>query len=176
MRSSTPMVDRRVLRVVHDGGPPLPEPVPLLLCVGLVAMPSLAYAALAPALFIAIATIEGHFITPSLVGRRLTLSPFVVFLALAFWTWLWGPIGAFLAVPLVIVSFVVLGHLLPQDIGSVIDKLRHWAVQDVIAIDWDEPGASTAYQFGHPYRELYGDALKSVTPYGRQSIFLVRGA
>jgi predicted PurR-regulated permease PerM len=87
----------------------------VLFCVGLVAMPSLGGAVLAPALFVAITTVEGHFITPSLVGRRLTLSPFVVFLALAFWTWLWGPIGAFLAVPLLIMSFVVLGHLLPQE-------------------------------------------------------------
>jgi predicted PurR-regulated permease PerM len=87
----------------------------VLLCVGLVAMPSLGHAALAPALFVAITTVEGHFITPSLIGRRLTLSPFVVFLALAFWTWLWGPIGAFLAVPLLIVSLVVLGHLLPRE-------------------------------------------------------------
>jgi predicted PurR-regulated permease PerM len=91
----------------------------VLACVGLVAMPSLAQAALAPALFVAIATIEGHFLTPSLVGRRLTLSPFVVFLALAFWTWLWGPVGAFLAVPLVIVSLVVLGHLLPHEEASL---------------------------------------------------------
>jgi len=87
----------------------------VLFSVGLVAMPSLGQAALAPLLFVAIATVEGHFITPSIMGRRLTLSPFVVFLALAFWTWLWGPVGAFLAVPLVIVSFVVLGHLLPRD-------------------------------------------------------------
>jgi predicted PurR-regulated permease PerM len=87
----------------------------VLFCVGLVAMPSLGQAFLAPALFVAIATAEGHFITPSLVGRRLTLSPFIVFLALAFWTWLWGPVGAFLAVPLLIVSFVVLGHLWPRD-------------------------------------------------------------
>jgi predicted PurR-regulated permease PerM len=87
----------------------------VLFCVGLVAMPSLGQAFLAPALFGAIATAEGHFITPSIVGRRLTMSPFLVFLALAFWTWLWGPIGAFLAVPLLIVSFVVLGHLLPRD-------------------------------------------------------------
>jgi predicted PurR-regulated permease PerM len=87
----------------------------VLFCVGLIAMPSLGHAVLAPGLFVIIATIEGHFITPSLIGRRLTLSPLVVFLALAFWTWLWGPIGAFLAVPLVIVSFVVLGHLLPRD-------------------------------------------------------------
>jgi len=53
--------------------------------------------------------------TPSLVGRRLTLSPFLVFLALVFWTWLWGPIGAFLAVPLLIVSIVILGHVWPQE-------------------------------------------------------------
>src|SRR3954447_342417 len=87
----------------------------VLLAVGLVAMPTLAQAALAPALFVAIATLEGHFITPSIVGRRLTLSPFLVFLALVFWTWLWGPVGAFLAVPFLIVSFVVLGHLVPRE-------------------------------------------------------------
>jgi predicted PurR-regulated permease PerM len=93
----------------------------VLFGVGVVAMPSLSLAVLAPALFVAIATAEGHFITPSIVGRRLTLNPFVVFLALAFWTWLWGPIGAFLAVPLLIVSFVTLGHLLPREEGNLPD-------------------------------------------------------
>jgi predicted PurR-regulated permease PerM len=87
----------------------------VLFGVGLVAMPTLALAALAPALFVAIATLEGHFITPSLIGRRLTLSPFLVFLALVFWTWLWGAIGAFLAVPLLIVSLVVFGHVVPRE-------------------------------------------------------------
>ncbi len=91
----------------------------VLFCVGLVAMPSLAQAALAPALFVAIATVEGHFLTPAIVGRRLTMSPFLVFLALAFWTWLWGPVGAFLAMPLLIMSFVVLGHLLPREEGTI---------------------------------------------------------
>jgi predicted PurR-regulated permease PerM len=91
----------------------------VLFGVGVVAMPSLLQAALAPALFVAIATAEGHFITPSIVGRRLTLSPFLVFLALAFWTWLWGPVGAFLAVPLVIVCYVVFGHLWPEEESSL---------------------------------------------------------
>ncbi len=91
----------------------------VLFAVGLVAMPSLYQASLAPALFVAIATVEGHFLTPSIVGRRLTMSPFLVFLALAFWTWLWGPIGSFLAMPLLIVSFVVLGHLLPREEGTL---------------------------------------------------------
>jgi predicted PurR-regulated permease PerM len=91
----------------------------VLFGVGVVAMPSLLQAALAPALFAAIATLEGHFITPSIVGRRLTLSPFLVFLALAFWTWLWGPVGTFLAVPLVIVTYVVLGHLVPAEENTI---------------------------------------------------------
>jgi predicted PurR-regulated permease PerM len=91
----------------------------VLFGVGVVAMPSLPQAALAPALFVAAATAEGHFITPSIVGRRLTLSPFLVFLALAFWTWLWGPVGAFLAVPLVIVCYVVLGHMWPEEESSL---------------------------------------------------------
>ena len=87
----------------------------VLFCVGLVAMPSLGQAFLAPALFVAIATAEGHFITPSIVGRRLTMSPFLVFLALAFWTWLWGPMGAFLSSPLLIVALIVKEHLMPPD-------------------------------------------------------------
>jgi predicted PurR-regulated permease PerM len=87
----------------------------ILFGVGLVALPSLGQAMLAPALFIAFATIEGHFITPTIIGRRLTLGAFPVFLALAFWTWLWGPIGAFLAVPLLIVSYAVFTHLLPPE-------------------------------------------------------------
>jgi predicted PurR-regulated permease PerM len=106
-----------VLNYVPYLGPAIVAVV--LFAVGLVAMPTLYQAALAPALFVAIATVEGHFITPAVVGRRLTMSPFLVFLALAFWTWLWGPIGAFLAMPLLIMSFVVLGHLLPREEGTI---------------------------------------------------------
>ena len=86
-----------------------------LFLVGLISMPSLGSAVLPPLLFVAIATVEGHFITPSIVGRRLTLSPFLVFLALAFWTWLWGPVGTFMATPILIVSLVVMAHVFPQD-------------------------------------------------------------
>ena len=92
----------------------------MLLGVGLVAQPALGQALLAPALFVATATLEGQVITPNIVGHRLTLNPFLVFLALAFWTWLWGPIGAFLAVPLLIISFVVLGHLSPAEEGATL--------------------------------------------------------
>jgi len=87
----------------------------LLFCVGLVIFPSLVYALIAPIFFAALTTIEGHFVTPNIVGRNLSLSPLIVFLALAFWTWLWGPIGAFLATPILIVGLVVSKHFLPEE-------------------------------------------------------------
>ena len=46
------------------------------------------------------------------MGRRLELNPFAVFLAIAFCTWLWGPVGAFVAVPLLMALTVTLGHAL----------------------------------------------------------------
>jgi predicted PurR-regulated permease PerM len=85
--------------------------VTILFIVGLIALPTVGSALLAPALFVAMATIEGQFITPAVVGHRLTMSPFLVFLALAFWAWLWGPLGAFLATPFLIVALVVISHL-----------------------------------------------------------------
>ena len=85
----------------------------ILLGVGLVSFPSLGYALLPAVAFVALATLEGQFITPTVLGRRLTLDPFAIFLALAFWAWLWGPLGAFLAVPLSIVGLVTINHLSP---------------------------------------------------------------
>jgi predicted PurR-regulated permease PerM len=87
----------------------------VLLAVGLVTFPTLTHALIAPLLYLGFSTLEGHFITPSIMGRRLTLNPLTVFLALIFWTWLWGPMGAFLAVPLLIVALVATTHLFPQD-------------------------------------------------------------
>jgi predicted PurR-regulated permease PerM len=87
----------------------------ILLVVGLVTFPSLGYALVPPAAFIGVATIEGQFITPTVLGHRLTLNPLAVLLALAFWAWLWGPMGAFLAVPLTIVLLVTMTHLFPPD-------------------------------------------------------------
>ena len=88
--------------------------VVVLFGVGLVTFPSLAHALIAPLGLIALTTLEGHVITPTIIGRRLTLNPLLVFLALAFWTWMWGPMGALLAVPLSIIGLVVVNHLFPS--------------------------------------------------------------
>jgi predicted PurR-regulated permease PerM len=82
--------------------------------VGLVTFPTLTYAMVAPLLYMGMGLVEGQFVMPSLIGRRLTLNPLVVFLSLVFWAWLWGPIGAFLAVPLLIIGMVAAVHLFPR--------------------------------------------------------------
>jgi predicted PurR-regulated permease PerM len=87
----------------------------VLVVVGLVAFPTIGAGLLAPALFAAMTFLEGHFLTPMIVGRRLALNALAVFLALAFWTWLWGPMGAFLSSPLLIVALIVKEHLMPPD-------------------------------------------------------------
>jgi predicted PurR-regulated permease PerM len=87
----------------------------LLFVAGIATLPTLVGALVPPAIYVAINTLEGNVVTPSIVGRRLTLNPFLLFLSLAFWTWMWGPIGAFLAMPLMIVAMVVVQHLFPGD-------------------------------------------------------------
>ncbi len=87
----------------------------VLVVVGQVAFPSIGAGLLAPALFAAMTFLEGHFLTPMIVGRRLALNALAVFIALAFWTWLWGPMGAFLSSPLLIVALVLKEHLMPSD-------------------------------------------------------------
>ncbi|MBC7951964.1 MAG: AI-2E family transporter [Rhodospirillaceae bacterium] len=55
--------------------------------------------------------LESDLITPTLVGRHLTLPPMVVFLSLTIWTWMWGIAGAMLAVPLLVILKVAADHL-----------------------------------------------------------------
>lgn len=83
--------------------------------VGVVSFATLTHAIVPPLLYLAMGTAEGHFITPSIMGHRLTLNPLTVFLSLVFWTWLWGPVGAFISVPLLIIGLVAIEHLFPRD-------------------------------------------------------------
>jgi predicted PurR-regulated permease PerM len=86
-----------------------------LLGIGLVTFGSFYQASIAPLLFVGMSTIEGQFVTPTILGARLTLNPLFIFLSIAFWAWLWGPFGALLAVPLLIVLIVIINQFAPKD-------------------------------------------------------------
>jgi predicted PurR-regulated permease PerM len=93
--------------------------VATLFVIGLMSFSTLGHALIAPLAWIGITTLEGQFITPTIIGHRMTLNPFLVFLSIAFWAWMWGPLGAFLAVPLLITAVVIVRHLSPQTDTSV---------------------------------------------------------
>jgi len=102
-----------VLNYVPYVGPAIMDV--LLFGIGVLTFPTLLGALLPPAIFLAITVVEGQFLTPAIVGRRLlNLHPLAVFLSIAFWAWLWGPVGAFLATPILIVACVALEHLYPR--------------------------------------------------------------
>jgi len=54
--------------------------------------------------YLVLTTVEGQVVQPILVGRRLDVSPLVVFLSLWFGGWLWGIAGVALAVPLLVAA------------------------------------------------------------------------
>jgi predicted PurR-regulated permease PerM len=46
----------------------------------------------------------GSYLEPRVAGSTLSMSPFLVLLAVFFWTWLWGIAGALIGVPIVIAA------------------------------------------------------------------------
>lgn len=73
------------------------------------AWPTAAWAPLVPAaIYLLLHTIEGQFVTPIVLGRRMALSPLLLVLALLVFGWMWGLIGLLLAVPLLVCVKLVL--------------------------------------------------------------------
>ncbi len=58
--------------------------------------------------YIAINAFLGNFVEPMMMGRRFGLSTLVVIVSVMFWGWVWGPVGMFLAVPIMMMLKVVL--------------------------------------------------------------------
>lgn len=72
---------------------------------------SLSYALAFPAIYLFIATIEGNFVTPHVMGRSLTLNPVIILLSLTFWGWMWGIAGIILAVPILSAFKIFCAHV-----------------------------------------------------------------
>lgn len=90
----------------------------LLALGGLMAFTDPWYAFLPALSFAVIHLIEANLITPMLVGRRLTINPLLILVALSFWAWVWGTTGALLAVPLLIIMKTVLEAAGKPDIAG----------------------------------------------------------
>jgi predicted PurR-regulated permease PerM len=72
---------------------------------------SVGQALLVPATFLVINLIQGQLIYPLLFSRRLMLNPVALFVGLAFWWWIWGIPGAFVAVPMMATFKIFCDHI-----------------------------------------------------------------
>lgn len=88
----------------------------LVAAISIITFDSLSFALVAPAFVLLCNIIEGQFVTPLIVGRRLEINAVAIFIAVAFWSWLWGFVGALIAVPILVVIKVFCDHF---------ESLRH---------------------------------------------------
>ena len=94
----------------------------------------------------AINLVFGNIIEPTLMGRRLGLSTLVVILSLLFWFWVWGPVGALLAVPLTMIVKIMLENT---------EDLR-WVA---ILLDKSPPQLATSLAVTDPSESATGGSL-----------------
>jgi predicted PurR-regulated permease PerM len=73
---------------------------------------------LPPGIYLALHAVESNFVTHQILGATMTMNPFAVFLALAFWIWLWGPVGGFIAVPSLLILYALIRNIIPSKPGG----------------------------------------------------------
>jgi predicted PurR-regulated permease PerM len=82
---------------------------------GILTHDSLVFGLLPAAAFFSVHLVMENLIFPAVMGRRLEINPFVVFLAILFWTWMWGAVGAMLALPLSLIVMTIIDELLIEE-------------------------------------------------------------
>jgi len=106
----------------------------LLLSVGGLMVFDEPWRAMLPAiLFVCFHLIEANLVTPTIVGRKLTINPLMILLALSFWAWVWGTTGALLAVPILIILRTVFAAAGKPDITGFLFE------EGTLIQDPDEP-------------------------------------
>jgi predicted PurR-regulated permease PerM len=78
---------------------------------GLTTFDAIGHALLVPGAYLTVNLIQSQFVSPMILGRRLTLNPVAILVGLVFWWWLWGVGGAFIAVPLLATFKIFCDHI-----------------------------------------------------------------
>jgi predicted PurR-regulated permease PerM len=148
-----------VLRFIPYVGPAVAALLPSAL--SLAVFPGWIQPLLVIALIVALELASNLVMEPLLYGQSAGVSAVALLVAVAFWTWLWGPVGLFLATPLT-VCLGVLGKYVPQlefldvlmgDVPVLEPHVRYY--QRLLAKDQHE-----AAGLAEDYHETYGpDAL-----------------
>src|SRR5262249_54280021 len=100
-----------LLRAIPYFGPTTAAALPIAFC--LVAFHGFEMALWTGGFFICLELFTNNVLDPRVLGEGAGLSPFGVILSAAFWAWLWGPVGLFVAIPLT-ACLTVVGRYVPQ--------------------------------------------------------------
>ncbi|ANY19717.1 AI-2 transport protein TqsA [Tsuneonella dongtanensis] len=63
------------------------------------------------AAYLALHTIESNAVTPAVLGKRFTMNPVLILIALSYFTWIWGVLGALLSVPILLTLTAFFDHV-----------------------------------------------------------------
>lgn len=77
----------------------------------IVSFNTLAEALIIPLAYAGLALVESEIIRPQIMGRRFEMNAVAILLFLAFWSWLWGIVGAAIAVPALIILKIFCNHV-----------------------------------------------------------------
>jgi predicted PurR-regulated permease PerM len=153
-----------VLRFIPYVGPTVAAVLPSLLSLAVFA--GWGQPVLVIGLILMLELASNMIMEPLLYGHSAGVSEVALLVAVAFWTWLWGPVGLFLATPLT-VCLGVLGKYIPQMefIGVLLGdepvmKPHTNYYQRLVAQDQDEAANLVeAYLETHPQEAVYDDVL-----------------
>lgn len=81
---------------------------------GIITHDSLLLGLLPSIIFFTIHLLMENLVFPAVVGKNLEINPFLVFIAIIFWTWMWGAAGAMLALPLSLMGMTIARELFPS--------------------------------------------------------------
>ncbi|KXG88049.1 AI-2E family transporter [Agrobacterium bohemicum] len=81
---------------------------------GILTHDSMLFALLPSLVFFTIHLLMENLAFPAVVGKNMEINPFLVFVAIIFWTWMWGAAGAMLALPLSLIGMTIARELFPS--------------------------------------------------------------
>lgn len=77
----------------------------------------------------ALQALQGNIVNPLFQGKYLSISPLAIVLSVVFWGWLWGVVGAFLAVPLTVLLIVTCRQF--ERTRWIATLLAHWEEEEL---------------------------------------------
>jgi len=71
--------------------------------------------------YFAVNAVESYFVIPAILGRRMSMNPVAIFIAMMFFGWAWGIFGLLLAVPILAMLKLLCEHVEPlQSVSELI--------------------------------------------------------